>query len=154
MNWQHFFIRNIIISITGVAFTALKSASTSSDGVIRFENVLLNEGNGYNSATGEFTAPTDGVYVFSWTILTKETEAIAADLYLGSSRKARLFADARGGTTSNSMDDSASNTIAIRLTRGQKVSIRVDSVWDNFVDGNNWSSFSGHRIFIYITALK
>ncbi|KAJ8302275.1 hypothetical protein KUTeg_021262 [Tegillarca granosa] len=53
---------------------------TPMDGVIRFENVLLNEGNGYNSATGEFTAPTDGVYVFSWTILTKETQAIAADL--------------------------------------------------------------------------
>ncbi|KAJ8311077.1 hypothetical protein KUTeg_011371 [Tegillarca granosa] len=60
------------------------------------KNVLLNEGKGYNSAIGEFTAPTDGVYVFSWTILTKETQAIAADLYLGSSRKARLFADARG----------------------------------------------------------
>ncbi|KAJ8302277.1 hypothetical protein KUTeg_021264 [Tegillarca granosa] len=148
MKWRNYFIRNIIISITGVAFTALKSSSSTKDGVIRFENVLLNEGNGYNSATGEFTAPTDGVYVFSWTIITKETEAVCADLFVDGSRKGRLLADARGGNTSNAMDDSASNTIAIRLTRGQKASIKVNPIWDNYVDGNDWSSFSGHRIFI------
>ena len=36
--------------------------------IIKFEEVLLNEGSGYNSTTGLFTAPTSGVYQFSYFI--------------------------------------------------------------------------------------
>lgn len=39
--------------------------------IIKFKDVALNEGNGYNPNTGKFTAPMDGVYSFSWTYHTK-----------------------------------------------------------------------------------
>lgn len=35
-----------------------------------FNQVSLNEGNAYDTASGKFTAPTDGVYFFSWGILS------------------------------------------------------------------------------------
>ena len=34
--------------------------------------VFANEGRGYYPSTGIFTAPTEGMYVFDWTILTQD----------------------------------------------------------------------------------
>lgn len=38
-----------------------------------FNQASLNKGSAYDTTTGEFTAPTDGVYSFSWTTMS-ETE--------------------------------------------------------------------------------
>ncbi|XP_062587616.1 heavy metal-binding protein HIP-like isoform X2 [Saccostrea cucullata] len=56
-----------------VAFHATLSKTLNSipiNTVIKFGNVLTNEGGGYNPTTGKFTAPEDGVYSFSWTYCT------------------------------------------------------------------------------------
>ena len=41
----------------------------ATNGRIIFGTVDLNEGKGYNSLTGIFTAPAAGIYVFDWTTL-------------------------------------------------------------------------------------
>lgn len=38
---------------------------------IKFDDVVLNSGSGYNPATGKFTCPNDGFYSFTWTITTR-----------------------------------------------------------------------------------
>ena len=38
------------------------------DRTIVFDNVLTNVGDGYNEFSGLFTAPSSGVYFFTWTI--------------------------------------------------------------------------------------
>ena len=38
--------------------------------VVVFGKVTLNSGSAYDGNTGIFTAPTDGIYSFTWTILT------------------------------------------------------------------------------------
>uniref|UniRef100_A0A8C6U430 C1q domain-containing protein n=1 Tax=Neogobius melanostomus TaxID=47308 RepID=A0A8C6U430_9GOBI len=43
---------------------------------IRFDNVILNDGNGYNSVLGIFTAPSDAVYVFSFTIASTNEDMV------------------------------------------------------------------------------
>uniref|UniRef100_A0A8W8M0G8 C1q domain-containing protein n=1 Tax=Magallana gigas TaxID=29159 RepID=A0A8W8M0G8_MAGGI len=40
--------------------------------IIKFEKVHLNKGNGYDPATGVFTAPENGVYSFAWSFLTSK----------------------------------------------------------------------------------
>ncbi|KAJ8321726.1 hypothetical protein KUTeg_000197 [Tegillarca granosa] len=98
-----------------VSFSAGKAATSTNRGVIKFENVLTNEGSGYNKDTGKFTAPYDGVYLFTWTIITRQKEAVATELYVNNVFKGYLFADARDAT--GIMDDSASNTLIVKMTR-------------------------------------
>lgn len=46
------------------AFLAEASSHVTGTGTIVFDDVVLNRGGHYNSATGEFTAPADGLYMF------------------------------------------------------------------------------------------
>ncbi|KAJ8321719.1 hypothetical protein KUTeg_000190 [Tegillarca granosa] len=105
---------------------ASKTAASTTRGVIRFENVITNEGSGYNKDTGKFTAPYGGVYVFSWTIITRQKEAVATELYVNNVLKGRSFSDARDAT--GNMDDSASNTIVVRMTNINDYATIDDSI--------------------------
>lgn len=54
-----------------VAFYAYMSTTESNPSThhtIIYDHAVTNIGNGYNRHSGTFTAPVDGVYVFSWTI--------------------------------------------------------------------------------------
>ncbi|XP_062621363.1 uncharacterized protein LOC134282953, partial [Saccostrea cucullata] len=58
-----------------VAFHAILSKRLNNipvNTILKFENVLTNEGKGYSPTTGKFTAPVDGVYSFSWTYSTNK----------------------------------------------------------------------------------
>lgn len=59
----------LLLPILGtVAFTAKLNACDSypsHSGVLKFANVLVNEGGGYSADTGLFTCPVDGFYYFS-----------------------------------------------------------------------------------------
>ncbi|XP_052079204.1 uncharacterized protein LOC127717560 [Mytilus californianus] len=52
-----------------VAFMAKNSVALKnipSKSVVVYNTVITNLGNGYDSSTGIFTAPSNGVYIFSW----------------------------------------------------------------------------------------
>ncbi|XP_071144466.1 C1q-related factor-like [Mytilus galloprovincialis] len=56
-----------------VAFTAYLSANFDGEHfgtghTVKYDVIETNEGNGYNKFTGTFTAPSDGIYAFTWTI--------------------------------------------------------------------------------------
>lgn len=58
-----------------VAFIAylqqMLSVQSNRSATIIFEDTNINEGNGYNSTTGIFTAPHQGIYKFSMTIMAQ-----------------------------------------------------------------------------------
>jgi hypothetical protein len=62
-------------SVPVVAFIAslqkMLSVETNRSETIVFENANINEGNGYNPATGIFTAVHQGIYKFSMTIMAQ-----------------------------------------------------------------------------------
>lgn len=55
-----------------VAFTAVTSSTTtySTGSTIAFNTLKNNYGNAFNSGNYRFTAPSEGLYVFSWSIAT------------------------------------------------------------------------------------
>lgn len=55
-----------------VAFTAVTSSSTtySSGSTIQFRSLKINRGNAFSTSNYRFTAPSTGLYVFSWSIAT------------------------------------------------------------------------------------
>nr|XP_034306460.1 complement C1q tumor necrosis factor-related protein 3 isoform X2 [Crassostrea gigas] len=67
---------------TTVAFHVYLKKSISSlqkNQIIKYDHVVTNIGEGYDTSTGKFTAPVDGVYSFTWTYLTKK----GARAYIG-----------------------------------------------------------------------
>ena len=63
-NVSNNYISGSFVSGSSVIFEANRTAGNVSSGVILWNNVLLNVGSHYNSSTGRFTAPTDGMYEF------------------------------------------------------------------------------------------
>lgn len=49
----------------------LENMNRSRQETVIFDNVSLNEGNAYNEPSEIFTAPSNGIYSFTWTMLTK-----------------------------------------------------------------------------------
>lgn len=64
-----------------VAFTAVTSSSKtySRGSTIAFNTLKINYGNAFNRGNYRFTAPSEGLYVFSWSIATHSS-------YLGNNR--------------------------------------------------------------------
>lgn len=54
------------------------------DETVIFNQVSLNEGKAYNTTSREFTAPVDGVYFFSWTILSDAEKYFITEIVLNS----------------------------------------------------------------------
>lgn len=74
-----------------IAFHAVLSKrllNTTPNTIIKFGNVLVNEGNRYNPSTGKFTAPQDGVYLFSWAFQTSK----CSSAYIGGSVDGKILA--------------------------------------------------------------
>lgn len=58
--------------------------STNGD-IIIYNTALINVGNGYNTTTGKFTAPCDGIYGFSYNYYTDAVDHTMTDLLLNNS---------------------------------------------------------------------
>ena len=107
---------------------------------IRFSSVETNIGDGYNSNTGEFTAPRTGVYVFFSHILSKPNKNIETALQVNGDNKLWLYS---GGPSS--AYGSSSNMLVIRLKQGDKVKMVKHGPWGTkpFYIHHVWSTFSG-----------
>lgn len=63
--------------------------------ILIFDKVSLSEENAYNVTSGIFTAPVDGIYSFSWTILTKGGKYFITDIMLNGRPIAFNYTDGR-----------------------------------------------------------
>ncbi|KAK3087121.1 hypothetical protein FSP39_001945 [Pinctada imbricata] len=88
--------------------------------VIKFDSVLTNEGNGYDKTTGTFTAPKNGMYLFSWKILSHVGKKAHAHLYVNNKETWLNYAD--DGPQGY---DTGSATVILRLNQTDKAEIRT-----------------------------
>lgn len=109
-----------------------------------FDNVSLNEGKAYDSTTGIFTAPCDGIYSFSWTTLSKGGKYFITEIVRNGQVIAYNYTDGRG-RTGFVMSSSHAN---IKMKKDEKVWIRTYESYGQFVHGKNWSNFSGFKMYM------
>ena len=107
---------------------------------IKFNDVSLNIGNGYNPSTGKFTAPIDGVYQISFSYL----QLIGYQSYVALIKDGRVYSDVHA---SHKSYDQLSKTILIQLKKGQTVWVRLNKGSSYAVHGSSkYTTFGGYLI--------
>ncbi|XP_062601255.1 uncharacterized protein LOC134262951 [Saccostrea cucullata] len=105
-----------------------------------YDGVYYNHGNAYNKHTGVFTAPSDGLYLFSWSSCVAPNKAFDVEILLNGQRKGIGNCNNEGSKGY----ENCSNTFPLVLRSGDKVNIRT--VYGNYLHGGGWSNFSGWKV--------
>lgn len=105
------------------------------------DKVSLNEGNAYNKTSGIFTAPSDVIYSFTWTISTAAGTYFVTEIVLNGETVAYNHADGRGHD-GWPMTSSHAN---IKMKKGDKVWIRTVESFGLYARGG-WCYFSGSKL--------
>lgn len=126
-----------------IAFQARASVrlvNIPQNNVVKFNQVLLNEGNGYSGETGIFTAPDDGVYFFDWTITVDNGDEFHTEIV----RNGSVFGYSYCGSRGQNFARPCTATGRIKLKRGDKVWIRTSG---RGADAHpKYTTFGGHRL--------
>ena len=126
-----------------VAFLAKKlGGSNVTSGIVDFETIVLNVGNGYSNSTYKFTAPVSGIYQLQSFCLSKNT-ASGNDLQIMINDV--LYAQARMDVGSAAHNTMSMATIA-SLSVGDTVHINSENSGGVSASGANWNNFSGHLV--------
>ena len=98
---------------------------------IKFNDVSINVGNGYNPGTGKFTAPVDGIYLISLSYLQQNRYSSHVQLIKDGAVYTQLHANHKNY-------DQLSKTVLIQLKKGQKI-------WVRLVRGSNYAVYGRER---------
>jgi hypothetical protein len=108
---------------------------------IRFRDVKLNKGNGYNPGTGIFTAPEDGVYSFIWTILSNKGGTVYLGAVVDNVDQVHTCINNQG-----SVHITTSGHLLQELKKGSRVWIRTFHTKATFIHSGFYTYFSGSKI--------
>jgi len=129
---------------TLIAFTAVKVASQNDvarNQNIMFENVPLNEGNGFNLQRGVFIATKQGVFMFTVNLVhVNQPNPFHAALVHNGNVIVKLHGE------SNTWDQT-SQTVYLTLAPGDEVYVRNIDFDHETIYGDNYSSFSGMLVW-------
>ncbi|XP_062572262.1 C1q-related factor-like [Saccostrea cucullata] len=127
-----------------VAFSAYQSAAKNYKAYETwiFDTVLVIDGNSYDESRGIFTAPSEGTYVFTWATLTDPNKMTHPFLWVNGQFKG--YAAFNNSITSQKFWSSGSNTVLVRLKKGDKVNIA--SGYRATYAREKYTSFSGWKM--------
>ena len=117
-----------------------QDVTASSSDVIVFNQIQINVGNAYNTATGLFTCPVSGYYVFDVHIQGQKDEIAWVLMYLNGYQIGYAYAD-------DEFDNqSASAYVCVLLKQGDTVEVK--SYHSSYLDGGHdrHTTFSGHLV--------
>lgn len=140
--------RNKRLSPEPVAFYAYMSANEPNPSLhhaLIFDVVKTNVGGGYNQFSGMFTAPSPGLYVFTWTIYTGNHGATGFKIYVNHD----VIGATYGETEDVSGDfDSDSGNIVVYLSAHDNVYFRSSFACTTSIisDELRRSTFAGWRL--------
>ncbi|XP_056020156.1 uncharacterized protein LOC130046556 [Ostrea edulis] len=104
-----------------------------------YDGIHLNRGMAYDRHSGIFTAPSDGLYIFTWTSLVLPKKIFDTNILVNGFHKGYSNCNNRH----NPGLENCANTVPLILKTGDKVNIRTTTA-------NNlheiWSSFKGWKV--------
>ncbi|CAC5358719.1 unnamed protein product [Mytilus coruscus] len=108
-----------------------------------YSTVMTNLGNGYDKSTGIFTAPSNGVYIFSWTVLTHNRKYFVTYLALNGNVIIKNYT----GATNVADHISSSQNAVLEIKKDDKVFVKVlEGNIGQYMIGNHYSSSSGYKL--------
>uniref|UniRef100_A0A8C9A1A8 Cerebellin 3 n=1 Tax=Prolemur simus TaxID=1328070 RepID=A0A8C9A1A8_PROSS len=117
------------------------TAKRSGGGRVCFPQVLVNEGGGFDRASGSFVAPVRGVYSFRFHVVkVYNRQTVQVSLMLNTWPVISAFANDPDVTR-----EAATSSVLLPLDPGDRVSLRLRR--GNLLGGWKYSSFSGFLIF-------
>lgn len=126
-----------------IAMTTDAVTVSAGSKVESWELVRTSIGGGFNPTTSEFVCPSDGTYYFSLDVATRQ--GLRAELIIvhEDSGVASALGLAEGGG-----HGSASNSVIIQCTNGERVWVRCDTGYTCYMMGNQgtFTSFLGFRL--------
>ena len=107
---------------------------------IKFNDVTLNIGSGYNPSTGKFTAPVDGIYQISVSYLQQNGYRSHVQLI----KDGKVYSELHAYHKSY---DQLSKTVLMQLKKGQTAWVRMVKRSDGAVHGGSrYTTFAGYLI--------
>lgn len=110
------------------------------DTIIKFGQVLVNEGSGYNPTTGKFTAPLDGVYSFSWSYCTNSGTIAYVGGYVDGKLITRI-----SNASQNSGWKNTSGHLVFKLKKGNQFWVQVYNQTAKHLHGA-YTFLSGYKL--------
>lgn len=106
---------------------------------IVYDGLILNYGNAYNPHHGIFTAPSAGLYIFTWTSFVDSGKSFNTELLVNGQGKGV----ANCHNSNNRGYENCANAVPVVLKKGDKVNIRTTYANSLIRD---WSSFKGWKV--------
>ncbi|XP_028413886.1 complement C1q-like protein 2 [Dendronephthya gigantea] len=135
---RDFIVNGKGVGIQGQTLIVFQATLTSgnigpnyADGAIKFNDVALNIGNGYNPSTGKFTAPTAGLYQFTATYLQRDGYNSGVRLMKNNNIISEIHAN-------HKTYDQLTKTIFVVLAKG-------DTFWVELRNGSTYSIYGSGR---------
>jgi alpha-tubulin suppressor-like RCC1 family protein len=108
-----------------------------------WNHVFTNPGGHYNSTSGDFTAPFDGLYFFTVSGIRLGTSNTGVGMYFYYNDNVILYAKALNEA---GLYCSATASIIYPMTAGSRMSIYVPAAYNLYAQGGVYNSFSGYLI--------
>ncbi|KAL4228033.1 positive regulation of adiponectin secretion [Mactra antiquata] len=106
---------------------------------IIFDNIFTNDLSGYSSSTGVFTAPINGTYFFTATVMSHTGEYLETEICLNGVSLVHMY-------SYDTHFEQGTNSVVLVLKSGDKVWVRHYNTQGSKAYGYHWSSFTGFMI--------
>ena len=124
------------------AFLAKKLGGSNTTGIVDFETIVVNVGNGYSNSTYKFTAPVAGIYQLqTFCLTTNNSDANDLTIRINDVR----YANARADVTNAAHNTISMSTIA-SLSVGDLVHVAVGGGSGISAASSDYNNFSGFLI--------
>ena len=110
-------------------------------GVFKFDTVITNVGQGYDTHTGIFTAPVPGTYLFFLNLMSSNDHG---SIWAAIDKHGEMIGSVWAGG-SGDHDDQGSSLVTTHMNAGDQVWVRQNA-GSSAVQGAFWTVFSGSLI--------